>query len=287
MRNHYSPRKYLRGFCDPQKPNQIWVYDRINGTFYRTAVENVALENGFYSDEDEKDLNDLVEMPANPVLDQLRAGLAITAIDRRKLALYIATFIYRVPQHRANARAIAPAVFDDTIRQFKEAIRQQGNQKGIANEKIQRWLDEADTVRAKHGDSLPAAVLERIRKPWPREDIMALILRMKWRIVTSSGPVFFLTNDNPAFYFSGFGLGNENSELSFPLSSKMLLHGYWWHGRDDHAMITQDAVAEFNRRIACTATRFVYYHERQDWIPSLVAKKETQQQLCRIVWPNR
>ena len=64
-------------------------------------------ENGFYSPEDERDLNQLVEMPANYVLDKLRDRIAITLEDRDKLAFYIATFIYRVPYNRALGETYA------------------------------------------------------------------------------------------------------------------------------------------------------------------------------------
>src|SRR5262245_17631649 len=96
MGDHYAPRKYLLGFCEADRPGHRWVYDKAKKRRFRTTVGNVAHENGYYTPENEKALNESVEMPANPVLDKLRGGEAILDEDRVKLAVYIATFIYRV-----------------------------------------------------------------------------------------------------------------------------------------------------------------------------------------------
>jgi len=63
-----------------------------------------------------------------------------------------------------------------------------------------------------------------------------------------------------------------------------MMHCSWQSNHDESRIIpaNQKLVKEFNRRIASGATRFVFYHERKDWV--LEAAKNNVQQLSRIQW---
>jgi hypothetical protein len=285
MGDHYAPRKYLLGFCDPKEPGRIWVYDRVAKRRFRTTVGNVAHENNYYDPEDEKALNEWVEMPANPIIGRLREGGGIAGEDREKLAVYIATFICRVPYRRTLAKAVAPEAIQETIRETREQILTQGEQLGLSSDLIERKLAEVDSFAEKYKSDYPPEVWEQIRNPWPTEKIVQAVYRMTWRVLASEGPSYFLSSDNPVFFFNGIGLGNSDSEFSFPLSSRLLLLGNLWRGRQTSPMvIDQHYVKEFNRRTASKSTRFLFYHEWQDWIAALGDKQEQHHRLNRLVW---
>lgn len=285
MGDHYTPRKYLRGFCEDQGRGKIWAYDRLQKKWINTAVENIGQENGFYHPDDEKALNQVVEVPANPILDKLRNGGLVEDMDRAALAVYIATFLYRVPHNRGRGRAVAPNVLKSTIREVQASIRAVGEARGIPEEIIQARLTEADACEAKYQDNYPPEVLERINNPWPTVELVEVIQAMNWRVVTAAGRSLFLTSDNPAFYFDSIGFKNAESEFSFPISSQKLLHGSWQKTRQLRPVVIKEyLVKEFNRRTASRATRFLFYHERQDWIAALGNKREEHHFLSRVVW---
>ena len=286
MGDHYTPRKYLLGFCDPAASGHLWAYDKLTKRHFRTTVGNVAHENGFYSPEDEAELNRCVEMPANPVLDNLRSGKPITAEDRIKLALYIATFIYRVPHKRELFARGAPEVFEESLEKFRGFLEQASAAGAIKLEVLQYRMGELDAVRKKYAGDPALLIQEQLRSPWPCEEVCELIFRMNWRLLRSSGPSYFMTSDNPAFFFSSMGLGKPESELSFPLSTELLLHGCWHHGsvQCQHFDAKQKCVKEINRRTASSSTRFLFYHKQESWVAQLGDKNPDGHLLNRIPW---
>src|SRR5687768_10515281 len=112
MGNHYVPKKYLRGFGEPGNPDAIWMYDKKLHKFTNPGIKSVAQESAFYSDEVEQQLNELVEKPANRVLDKLRNHKSIGDLDRIHLGVYIATMLKRVPRLRTKAFSMLPAIIE-------------------------------------------------------------------------------------------------------------------------------------------------------------------------------
>jgi hypothetical protein len=96
-------------------------------------------------------------------------------------------------------------------------------------------------------------------------------------------PAFFLTSDNPAYLFEAFGLGTEKFELVFPLASSLVLHCSWQTNKKPGILsVPQKMVREINRRIACGADRFIFFHEERDWV--LEAAKNKVSQVSRFQW---
>jgi Protein of unknown function (DUF4238) len=285
MGSHYVPRKYLRGFCETGSDQWLWEYSKELNKFRRKTVGAVAQERGFYSEDVETKLNQLVEMPANEALDRIRTGAGIDAKDREHLALYIATMITRVPRSRNRAAAAMPQVLAETVNEVKALISQAKSTGDLDPSIAARRLAEADAAEDRFKESPPPQIEELIVAPWPTADMVQRVWEMTWRFVWTDGPSYFLTSDNPAFFFDGFGLGRSEAELTFPLSSTLALHGSWVPtAKIGIIPAPQDLVKEFNRRLACGSTRFIYYRERKDWIASL-AKRSNQASLNRIL-PN-
>jgi hypothetical protein len=113
--------------------------------------------------------------------------------------------------------------------------------------------------------------------------MLVAIYKMTWRILRSEGPSYFLASDNPAYLFEAHGLGKPESELILPLCRDLLLHCSWQECKKDGIQFGhQKLIKEFNRRTACGAARFVFYHEQAPWV--LSAAKNDVQQLTRILW---
>lgn len=291
MGDHYTPRKYLAGFCDPSVSTptrkMIWVYDRKTTKHFRTILEGVGQENDFYSRQDERELEECVERPANEKLDKLRDGGNLVEADRPALAAYIATFIYRVPHRREWFKNSAPAYFRETMEEVEGELRRLGEVPGASAEKVERYLQMLNEYREKHASQPTALIDDLIRSPWPSMDAFQRLHAMTWRLLTTTGPSFFMTSDNPVFTFHSIGLGDpgSESEFSFPISTNLLLHGSWRTGTQGRRFaVAQRYVAEMNRRTASRSTRFLFYHQQAQWVKTLGDKDPKGHDLNRIHW---
>ena len=57
-------------------------------------------------------------------------------------------------------------------------------------------------------------MIEQLRTPWPRPEMIELIYFITRRFVKSDGKSFFLTSDNPVHFFESVGLSSPVGELS-------------------------------------------------------------------------
>ncbi len=123
----YVPQKYLKGFAEAGNPDAIWMYDKKLRQFTNPGIKSIAQESGFYTNDVEQQLNELVEKPANKVLDKLRNQERIT----ETVTVFILAFISlpcfkRVPKRRAEAYALIPNVFEKTITNVRTQIQEWG-----------------------------------------------------------------------------------------------------------------------------------------------------------------
>jgi hypothetical protein len=263
----------------------LWQYDKLRDKCARVSVTTAANENGFYSDDVEAKLTQVIENPANRVIDKLRVAQPIDDNELAVLAVYIATMVKRVPAHRQKATRLLPGCLAETLTEVKQLISRAGAEGVLSPEAETARLAEADAIGAEFKEETPLQVLEKIRTPWPGREMTELIYFMAWRFFTTKGPSFFITSDTPAFFFECYGLKDDEAELVFPISSDLALHGCWQPLRRGEKLIRllpQKLVKEFNRRIANAATRFVFYCQKQTWIRDIAQKKDPY--LSRIIW---
>lgn len=285
MGHHYVPQKYLRGFADPKTPDFLWQFDKKTQQFTerQASIKKIAQQRAFYDEDTERLLNEDVECPGNAVLDKLRSGdFELSHADRANLSVYIATMTHRVPNHRAKADQMAPEVLSNVTDRLRKTIRAYADAGRISQDVAERRLTETDDVEAKFSEQMPSEVMADMYSPWPTERVVDAIYGMHWRFAFATGGQQFVTTDNPAFFFTCYGLGSDESELTFPVSSDLAIFGSWrpLHG-DPFIRVTQ-FVKEANRRLISDATRFVYHRSRAGWIPVVAAKD--QPYLSRIRW---
>jgi hypothetical protein len=166
---------------------------------------------------------------------------------------------------------LLPAVLEDTIAEIRSPLIEAQRNPSVDQKLLDVALSEVDRIHEKFKREPPKVIIEQLRRPWASPEMVNLINTMTWRILKASGPCYFLTSDNPAFFFSAYGLGREEAELTFPLSSSWALHGCWQGTRGDlkYVPANQALVKEVNRRVASTS-RFAYYGTNERWVGKLL-----------------
>ncbi len=158
MGKHYVPQHLLKGFEDPTKVGWIWMYDKQEVTCKRLPIKQVAQTADFYNPTDEKDLNLLVERPANPVLEKLRKHIFITTPEQKCLALYIANMVYRVPNFRTMVRDLAPQALGKTASKVRTIFKELEAEGKLDPPTAVKAMAQIDSWEAKYSIQLPPEV---------------------------------------------------------------------------------------------------------------------------------
>jgi Protein of unknown function (DUF4238) len=287
MGQHTVPAQYLRNFEDPGRTEFIWLHDKRGGQSPRqVAIEKVLQQRQFYPDDMERHLAKAVELPANQVIDKLLATRTINQAERLSLAIYVGSMLRRVPFHREWAKGLIPTVLAQILASTRQQIQAIADESQMDPELIARRFREVDQFEERCSRETPPEVTEKIHDPIPSDIITTVLDAMTWRILISAGPQYFITTDNPAFFFrgEGYGLGNPLSELSFPLSTTHALHGSFQTTRGNliYVPVCQRTVREINRRLVSQADRIALYHKPAPWLFPLLAKQNLY--LSRIQW---
>ncbi len=203
------------------------MYDKKNHRFILASIKSVVQEEGFYSEETERMLNELIEGPANQVLQKLRRRNQIDETERSKLALYIGTMLMRAPRRRRKGFEVLPRVIEETISRVSLLVSQWAETATADPELIARRFAEIQQARDEYQVSPPPEIIERLRTPWASDRVLAVLSALTWRIFPSVGDSQFLTSDNPAWFAEALGIGSADSELVFPLASDLALHASW------------------------------------------------------------
>jgi hypothetical protein len=286
MGHHYVPQEYLKGFEAQGTNGMLWTYDKSQATFALLPIKNVAQSPGYYDEETERLLNTEVEGPAKAALDRIRRREPLQQEDRYRLALYTATMMMRVPARRRKSLDLVPTVLADIVQQFRSRIDEWARLPGTDQELVARRRVELDEAAERMSDQPPAPVLEQVRSPWPRRQYVELLLAMTWRVVLADTRGRFVTSDNPAFFFEGYGLGSPEAEVTFPLASDVALLMSWQgpRGTTTVAQAKPALTKEVNRRVVSGAERFLFHHANADWIAAVAGK--TAPFLSRIQWAD-
>jgi Protein of unknown function (DUF4238) len=284
MGHHYVPRAYLKGFTDPAERERIWAYNKIERNLYPTSIRKAAQETRFYSEDDEIALNSEIESPANPVLEKLRKRMPADDSERLTLANYLAVMLTRVPAHRAESRRQFPGVLEETFQELMAFTSETPRDLDTASAStdLARLLPH---LKAAYATTPPEALVNEMERPRLISTVRDCIYNMTWRLLVClpGSSLRYVTTDNPFFFFRGYGLADRLAEFSFPVSSQACLHGSWTRtdAQDNIFQVPERFVREMNRRNISSCTRFIFYHERADWIAKLAHKEPY---LSQIQW---
>jgi len=277
MGKHYIPRFYLRGFIDSNLQDQIFVYEICkNKRPFKTNIKNIAQEKDYYTDEVEKLLCDEIESPVAPVLNKIINHQIISIEERLTLAIFMSVFLKRVPRHRIRMNEYAPDAMNSVFSNFYERLDELSGKNPEKKELIIKRRSEAQKYQEEWKKEIPKEILEKVQRPAPNPKIIELLLKMTWIFHTVSEGSKLITSDNPVFFHEGIGLGNNESEISFPLSSNIVLWGSYKPYVEGYYPVKESLIKEFNRRTVKLATRYIFYHEDREWIYMLANKKNIE-----------
>jgi hypothetical protein len=286
---HTVPQRHLERFQDPDRPGFIWQHDRRGGKPKQVSIEKAVQQKGFYGDDMERFLADSIELPANNVIEKLIAGSGIDEEERRRLAAYAGTMLLRVPFHRRWVRTLVPDALTAVVTNLRSQIAAMAADGLLAPDMVERRMGEIARAEDRFKLELPEEALAQVNNPLPSPAIVKALYDMTWRLLESREAQYFITTDNPAFFFraKGYGLGNAESEFCLPLSARFALHGCWQrsHSALVHVAANQRVVREINRRLVSEAVRLAFYHASAPWLLSLLRKENLF--LSRIDWGGR
>ena len=219
--DHYLPQHYLSGFT--AEDGALWAFPKTAEPPFATQPKSVANENALYSPTTEQYLANEIEGPATSVLDKIRLRRPITHDDTTSLARYMAAMWKRVPAARARVHAMMPSVSEDLRADFDKMFQgilaeDPGNASVVEARKreINQWLDIFK-------DNPPEELWQSSTPTQATPRIAPALAATTWTFLTHDDKPVFLTGDNPVFQFPHIGIGKPQSEVSFPISSRVLL----------------------------------------------------------------
>jgi len=276
---HTIPQQYQRNFQDPNRPGFIWFHDKKDGPPARCVPIKAALQSKeFYPPETEKQLAEEIEKPGNNAIAKLVNDRAIDEDERLSVSRYAGTMLLRVPAFRRWVDALVPDAMSEVIARGRQIVQTAEADGRWDPELIARRYQEFDAIERRYSAQTPQWAFETAYNPFPSEIIVGTLFSMTWRIIKTSGPQFFLTTDDPAFFFfrQGMGLGNPRCQFALPLSTTHALHGSWHPAPRDPIWVNvrQASVREVNKWLISQTGRVALYHRPASWIFALFANPD-------------
>lgn len=265
MGDHYIPKFYLGGFASSVQ-KLIWVYDKVEKRKYRTQIKNVANENAFYPPSVEKYLANFVEGPANTVIRKIRDRVPITIDDKHILTEYMAVMVKRVPEGIERVKKHIPGIVKKIADELNQELTILATTNTLNGEVTEKHKTKIDKILSNYSQDPPREIWLDNIPPERSPRVVKAIKAMSWKFLFCDDPVF-LTCDNPVFFFTSIGVGQPRSEITFPISSNVVLWGNWREeAPNKYLPIQSRAIKEVNRRTATNTTRFIYSIHDESWI---------------------
>ena len=183
----------------------------------------------------------------------------------------------RVPEGKKRFEEKAPKVLDEVRivinEKFNNLIETDPSHVKI----LEKRKEEAQNIFKKFRENLPEKVWHLVIEPHMTPKILTAICSMTWQFLTCEKPNAFLTSDNPVFHFESLGIGNPDSEVTFPISSNIALLATWRNDLTEGFYHTDNnIIKEINRRTAYNASRYIYYFKKASWVTLLANKSRHQ-----------
>ena len=283
MGDHYIPKFYLKGFSDTTRTDFIWVFRNGYQPFI-TAIRKIAQEDDFYSREIEQLLANEVEEPANRVIQKIREQQSITQEDKLTLAKYMMVIWKRVPENKVRLKEKAPEIMNPV---FERVGRELADLRKLHPEKsdiIEKRCRELQEIRNNKVEELIYDTWLQNIPPDKTPQSIDVLSQMTWRFMIADKEQYFITSDNPLFFFRWMGIGKEKSEVTFPITKSIALWATWRIDISEGFFPARSQmVKEVNRRTASISTQFLYSPYPADWIRLLANKPKSEIRLNRIV----
>ena len=275
---HYVPRSYTSGWCDPAAPPQmtpyVWVFDRDARQGRRKAPVNLFEETDFYTIRKADGDRDLVlehglaslESRFVRIRQQLEERRRLNRADYVALVAFVAAMSSRTKAQREHQRAqwskvrelmdLTMACWRKSTPEQRASLSRMTHLRGSSHVAKLSY----DNVRSVADNPLEHLLRVQIRTMLP------ILLRMPAAVLETTDSLGFITSDNPVVIydpesykmppiFRSPGLLSSTVEVTMPLSPRQLL-AFAWQPISGFLPIPVRLVDGFNRR-----ARF-YTHEQ-------------------------
>jgi hypothetical protein len=273
MGQHYIPQYYLKGFSTSSDASLIWVYEKGKNRASLLPIQSIANEKRRWPEQNEIYLEHKVESPANSVINRIRNHQPITEDDKQKLSAYMVVMLLRVPRGLQRVKEESPIVTNEIFEKLEMKIHSLKKEHPENTVLLSKRLDELPGIRHKWESFLPKDVWYNMLTPDTLPQVLTIISDMNWIFLTSQKKHAFITSDNPVFFFEQVGLANSEAQVFFPISSNIALFISWKKSlKNLYIRVKDSTLPQINKRIASTATKYIYHSENNQGIVSLVNK---------------
>jgi hypothetical protein len=281
MGDHYIPKFYLKGFTENEKVDSIWVYNK-NGDTFKASIRKIAQENRLYSKEMEEFLANRVEDPANKITRKIRERQTLSEEEKVVFSQYMMVMWKRVPKHKKWVKSKAPEIMNPVFERIEQQLIELGKKYPEKIDLVEKRKKELSEIRENKEDELIYEIWLNNLAPDKTPQSVDVLAQMTWRFLIADEDQFFLTSDNPLFFFNWMGIGKELSEVSFPITKKIALWATWRSDISEGFFLTSSqAVKEINRRTASIAVQYLYSPYVDKWIRTLADKSKFR--LTRLI----
>lgn len=294
---HTVPSLHLRNFVGKAPAGQVWTYDSLNGRSWSQIPEETGTATHFYSVQREDGTQDTrieemlsaIESRASSVYNSLLRG-GIPKKDTQ-VRVYFAEFLAMMYVRTSGMRRMNAEIRSRAIQTKSFAYAQND----AAFNQLIRGLekDRGETITPKIKEEMRAMMRDpsmyevEIPKHMTlsalgvADTIAPIIYNMTWSLARPlSG--FFITGDNPVIRtvdpktqhprLGDGGFKNKTAELSFPLSTDLMLFTSWDEGALPFGLLEREHVDALNELRAIHADRFLYSHTSDRLISDLTRK---------------
>ena len=294
---HTVPRLHLQHFAGVKPEGQVWTYDSQSGRNWSKIPEETGTETHFYSLQREdgthdtriEDMLSAIESRAAPVYEGLLNG--VIPKPNTQARVYFAEFVAMLYARTSAMRRINAEVYSHGIQAQSYAYAENAR----AFDKLIRDIEKD------RGESITPEVKEQIRRSMldpsgneieiPKrltlnalgvaDKLSPIFYNMKWSLALPEEG-FFITSDNPVVrqvdpatrhpVMGDGGFMNMTAEVSFPLSTRLMLITSWDKAARDFGLFEKAHVDGLNEIRAASADRFLYAHVNASWITDLAVK---------------
>jgi hypothetical protein len=283
MGDHYIPQYYLKGFAGKNKIDSIWAFRNGDPPFL-TSIRKIAQEDDFYSREIEQLLANEVEGPANKVIQRIRERQSISHADKLTLAKYMMVMWKRVPENKLRIKEKAPKIINPVVERVSRELAELRELHPEKSDAIEKRYKELEEISNNKVDELLHDIWLQTISPDKTAQSIDVLSQMTWRFMIADDEYYFITSDNPLFFFRWMGIGKERSEVSFPVTKNVALWATWRADiNEGYFPARSQMVKELNRRTASISTQFLYSPYPEEWINVLANKPKDKIKLNRIV----
>lgn len=262
-KHHYLPRFYLRGFS----PNQCAIFQiyKEDSKVIPGTVDSVGYLKNFHTNDTEGVADpQFLEKSLASVEGLQSATLKVVHLNgiraeetRRDLVDLLAFMRMRIPavkDHVGNSKQEALRLqLQELERKGLLPTRPTGYEKVLAVENIIIEVSNAERLRV-------------MFKTATNKEILKILYQMRMTLYEAPFGDSFATSDQPVALYhpdpqlheQGVGPATIGVQVSFPLSSRLLLQLDHLPGPHSELLATSDEVREFNRRTVVMAKKYIF-----------------------------